>query len=195
MKPLVYLSVVIVLMSYFTVAFQVDFELAPKVTSIFPKTEVFEIDSDSVFLDFGFQVKNYSQIKDCSLILNSEMNSALPAKKSDILAYETNIISYNLSLGNYTWKVLCTDIKNQTGISEERNLRLTKKIVEPNRQNTTKILIVITLILMIFLISLGILTSKSMKIYFEERRQQIAREKLREKLKELAEKSKSFERI
>lgn len=189
MKKLSYLIVMIALMFSLAYALQVGFELSPQVTSVFPKTETFEVDA-SISLNFGFQVKNYSKIKECTLVLDSLKNFTISIPKSDILMYETNIISYNIGLGNYTWKIVCSDIKNQTGVSEERVLEIRQKIVETESQ--TKFLIIMTLVTLILVTIIGILTSKSMKTYFEERRNQIAKERLRKKLEQLKEKSEEF---
>ncbi len=68
---------------------------------------------------FSYNVSDDSEITNCSLIIDGEINQT----NSTIIPDTTmNLTSNNLASGSYTWSINCTDEVNNVGSSEERSL-------------------------------------------------------------------------
>ncbi len=101
-----------------------------------------EWDSSAV-VDFSFNVSDASDIKNCSLIINSRLNQSNETKILKDTTGQT--ISEQLEFKAYNWSINCTDIQGYTGSSEEFSIIVnqdvgapTIKIVSPTNNSFTK---------------------------------------------------------
>lgn len=170
------------IMLIFVRAAQVEFDNSPKISLVFPKADIFEIVSDNQIIEFGFQVKNSSKLKNCSLILNSSKGENV-ITKSEFVA-DMNIISIELGIDEYGWKIICIDEKENFGSSEEKVLVLKKK---QEKKETIRFFVAVTVVLLILIVAIAVLRSKSFKNYIEERHKMALKESLKKKLMKLEE--------
>ena len=91
---------------------------APVVTLTSPE-DGYETSENSI--NFVFTMSDSSFIKNCSLSIVGKANSTT-LKTSGLVSPYT--ISKSLSIGNYTWKVNCSDSAGNIGVSETRNLSI-----------------------------------------------------------------------
>lgn len=69
-------------------------------------------------ISFRYSVNDDSNITNCSLILNGELNQTA----QDVVKNSTQEFTVSLSAGKYRWQIACTDSANNANISESRRL-------------------------------------------------------------------------
>ncbi len=67
---------------------------------------------------FRYEVNDETNITNCSLILNGELNQTA----QDVAKNSTQEFTVSLSAGKYRWQIACTDSSNNANISESRRL-------------------------------------------------------------------------
>lgn len=75
----------------------------------------------STIIDFQYNVTDNLGLESCSLIINNE---SVKTNQSEI-TNSTNTIQYSLSVGDYVWKINCTDEARNENNSSERTLTIT----------------------------------------------------------------------
>jgi len=70
---------------------------------------------------FEFNVSDSYNLSRCDFILN---NISLASNSSRIFINQTNSIIYNVSPGNYIWRIHCSDLAGNIGNSSDRNLEI-----------------------------------------------------------------------
>jgi len=92
----------------------------PIITLISPFNETVLTAIGSLNISFLYNVTDASSLQSCSLIIDSNINETVTSVQKDL----TQNISYNLTVGNYTWGINCTDAGNNVGSSSLYNLTL-----------------------------------------------------------------------
>ena len=157
--------------------------LPPDVSLLFPKEGLFQINADSSLIDFSFNLKNYSAMSNCTLLIKNADNFAAVAVKYDFDTSDSNTIQYELGVDEYVWKISCYDAAGHSAESEERSLEVFKQI--RSISNVGSFFLVISIAILILIIIYVLFTSEGYKIYRTEKMQSDSRERLRKKLDEL----------
>ena len=102
---------------------------APNITLIFPSDSY---STTSTLITFSYNVTDSSNIANCSLIINSIIDST----NSSITRNTNQNFTKTLSVGSYTWSVNCTDVFNNQGNSATRSITLSASGSEDKKGGT-----------------------------------------------------------
>ena len=102
-----------------------DTALSPPVIElIYPEESYIKrISKPPYEIDFEFKVGNESDINECNLIINGEIEETT----SNIKKNTESKFSVDLDRGNYDWRIECVDEDGNKGISEIRELTIKRK--------------------------------------------------------------------
>jgi PGF-pre-PGF domain-containing protein len=92
---------------------------APTVNLELPENNTLNTTTNT--LDFAYNVTDFSDLVNCSLIINDEINVTDTSMLKDTAG--RNLTTY-LPNADYEWSVNCTDILNNVGASETRNISI-----------------------------------------------------------------------
>ncbi|MEM4245501.1 MAG: LamG domain-containing protein, partial [Candidatus Nanoarchaeia archaeon] len=80
-----------------------------------------EINTTTNVIDFTYNVSDNSDIDNCSMIINEEINLTY---SGNITKETTQNLTTYLPNGEYKWSINCTDAENNEGSSETRNITI-----------------------------------------------------------------------